>query len=86
MGMIFGFIFGIMDIEDATYWTMISKLVKEEKYCNPIGITFGVIGGFIVSVVDSYVFFVKFRDLESNKEKVGFSLSNRMMIMKFNLF
>lgn len=49
MGMIFGMIFGIMDMEDISMKYIRDYLMKEENYCIPIGIIFGAIGGLFVS-------------------------------------
>eukprot|EP00397_Hematodinium_sp_SG-2012_P049282 GEMP01056787.1.p1 GENE.GEMP01056787.1~~GEMP01056787.1.p1 ORF type:complete len:225 (+),score=24.92 GEMP01056787.1:77-751(+) len=43
MGGIFGFIFGLMDIEDAVQYQIRLRLLKQEHYCFPIG---GLLGSF----------------------------------------
>ena len=45
MGSIYGLIFGLMDIEDATKLNVRLLLLREEKYCFYIGILLGGIGG-----------------------------------------
>ena len=47
MGLLYGFIFGWMDIEDADQYTLELKLMKDENYCMHIGIFLGGLGGFI---------------------------------------
>jgi len=46
MGGVFGFIFGVMDIEDQAEYTIKLALMKEEHYCYPIGILLGGLAGF----------------------------------------
>lgn len=46
MGAIFGFIFGLMDVEDELIYHMQLTLLKEEHYCYPIGAMLGGIAGF----------------------------------------
>jgi len=45
MGATFGFIFGLMDIEDAVQYQIRLKLLKQEHYCFPIGGLLGCIAG-----------------------------------------
>jgi hypothetical protein len=46
MGGLFGFIFGVMDVEDAAQYTIALALKKEEHMCYPIGIVLGGLAGF----------------------------------------
>ena len=46
MGAIFGFIFGIMDIEDEIQYQVRLALLKEERTCLPIGALLGAFAGF----------------------------------------
>lgn len=46
MGATFGFIFGIMDIEDEIQYQVRLALLKEERTCLPIGAVLGAIAGF----------------------------------------
>jgi len=45
MGALFGFIFGVMDIEDAVQYQIRLKLLKQEHYCFPIGGVLGSLAG-----------------------------------------
>lgn len=45
MGAVFGTIFGIMDVEDASRYQLRLALLKEEKYCFPIGVVLGGLAG-----------------------------------------
>ena len=56
MGMLFGAIFGIMDMEDVSNRHIKEYLMREENYCIPIGVVFGAISGLIVSAGDNSVF------------------------------
>lgn len=56
MGMLFGAIFGIMDMEDVSNRHLKEYLMREENYCIPIGVVFGAISGLIVSAGDNSVF------------------------------
>eukprot|EP00744_Colponema_vietnamica_P007451 GILI01010725.1.p1 GENE.GILI01010725.1~~GILI01010725.1.p1 ORF type:complete len:252 (+),score=74.27 GILI01010725.1:155-910(+) len=47
MGAIFGFIFGLMDIEDVSLYQLRLALMKEEHYCYPIGAVVGGLSGFV---------------------------------------
>ncbi len=46
MGATFGFIFGVMDVEDEIQYQVRLALLKEEKTCLPIGALLGAIAGF----------------------------------------
>ena len=42
MGAAFGFIFGFLDVEDASRgWNLRQALINEEKYCYPLGLVLG---------------------------------------------
>ena len=45
MGAIFGFIFGVMDVEDEVAYQIKLALLKEEHYCYPIGALLGALAG-----------------------------------------
>ncbi len=60
MGLLFGLIFGIMDIEDVSVYHIKQELLKEENYCIPIGLLLGAIAGFIGLVTEN-VFLLLFR-------------------------
>ena len=55
MGLLFGMIFGIMDMEDVSGRFLKEYLIKEENYCIPIGVVLGAIGGLFVSATDNNV-------------------------------
>lgn len=55
MGMAFGLVFGIMDMEDVSAKLIKDYLMKEENYCIPIGVVLGAIGGLFVSSSDNSV-------------------------------
>jgi len=57
MGMCFGLVFGIMDIEDVSARLIKDYLMKEENYCIPIGVVLGAIAGLFVSSSDNNVFY-----------------------------
>jgi hypothetical protein len=46
MGATFGFIFGVMDIEDEIQYQVRLALLKEERTCIPIGAILGAVAGF----------------------------------------
>jgi len=46
MGGIFGFIFGVMDVEDEVSYQIRLALLREEHYCYPIGAVLGGVAGF----------------------------------------
>lgn len=60
MGMLFGAIFGIMDIEDVAAKYIKDYLLKEENYCIPIGVIFGGLSGLLVSMGDKNVRIIYF--------------------------
>jgi hypothetical protein len=60
MGMLFGMIFGLMDLEDVAIRQIKEYLMKEENYCIPIGIILGGIAGLCVSVGDKNVNSINF--------------------------
>ena len=45
MGIAFGLIFGLFDVEDESFYTLRLALLKEENYCYPIGLILGGVGG-----------------------------------------
>ncbi|CAG9317561.1 unnamed protein product [Blepharisma stoltei] len=45
MGVIFGLIFGILDVEDQTAYQLRIALMKEQLYCYPIGAILGALSG-----------------------------------------
>merc|ERR1711916_323094 len=47
MGGVFGFIFGVLDVEDSTSYQIKLALLREEHYCYPIGAFLGAIAGFM---------------------------------------
>jgi hypothetical protein len=47
MGALFGFIFGVEDVEDAAIYNLNVALMKEENYCKPIGIICGGFAGYV---------------------------------------
>ena len=55
MGLLFGTIFGLMDMEDVSFQHLKGMLMKEENYCLPIGIVCGGIAGLITTLVDNNV-------------------------------
>eukprot|EP00916_Digyalum_oweni_P003697 GHVL01006598.1.p1 GENE.GHVL01006598.1~~GHVL01006598.1.p1 ORF type:complete len:237 (+),score=26.08 GHVL01006598.1:26-712(+) len=46
MGAIFGFIFGLMDVEDALKYQIRLALLREENFCYPVGAILGGLAGF----------------------------------------
>ncbi|CEL92515.1 unnamed protein product [Vitrella brassicaformis CCMP3155] len=46
MGGLFGFIFGVMDVEDEVAYQIRLALLREEHYCYPIGALLGGLAGF----------------------------------------
>lgn len=52
MGLLFGLIFGLLDVEDASIYHIKQALLKEENYCLPIGIVLGAIAGFLSAASD----------------------------------
>ena len=53
MGLAFGTIFGIMDIEDAPMKFIKELLMREENYCIPIGVFCGAFAGLFASLLDN---------------------------------
>jgi len=46
MGAIFGFIFGLMNVDDEIQYHVRMSLLREEQYCYPIGAGVGLFAGF----------------------------------------
>lgn len=46
MGIIFGFTFGLLDVEDEQAYHIRVALMREEHYCYPMGIALGALAGF----------------------------------------
>jgi len=59
MGLSFGTIFGLLDMEDVSFKNLKTMLMKEENYCLPIGILCGGISGLITTLVDNNVKYIK---------------------------
>jgi hypothetical protein len=53
MGLSFGTIFGVMDMEEVRLEFLKKMLLKEENYCIPIGILCGALAGLFASMIDS---------------------------------
>ena len=53
MGLTFGTIFGIMDMEEVKMQFLKNMLAKEENYCIPIGIIGGAFAGLFASLIDN---------------------------------
>merc|ERR1712087_1096938 len=64
MGALFGLIFGVMDVEDEVSYQIRLALLREERYCYPVG---GVLGG-VVGFANEYI--------RETEEKIGNSLTN----------
>ncbi len=47
LGVIYGLIFGIMDLEDLSRTYLKAAFIKEQNYCIPIGLGFGCITGYM---------------------------------------
>merc|ERR1719243_352819 len=47
MGGLFGLIFGVMDVEDEVSYQIRLALLREERYCYPVGAILGGIVGFM---------------------------------------
>ena len=47
MGSLYGFIFGILDLEDANMYKLAMLAMKDESYCYPIGLLIGGIAGVV---------------------------------------
>merc|ERR1711994_510453 len=46
MGVVFGFTFGLLDVEDEQVHHIRVALMREEHYCYPMGILLGALSGF----------------------------------------
>jgi len=46
MGVIFGFTFGLLDVEDEQAYHIRVALMREEHYCYPVGVALGSFSGF----------------------------------------
>merc|ERR1719343_1090933 len=46
MGVVFGFTFGFLDVEDEQVYHIRVALMREEHYCYPMGIALGALAGF----------------------------------------
>merc|ERR1712007_396979 len=46
MGAVFGLIFGVMDVEDEVSYQIRLALLREERYCYPVGAILGGVVGF----------------------------------------
>jgi hypothetical protein len=55
MGLLFGTIFGIEDIEDINFRQFRDKWMQEEFHCIPIGIICGAMSGLYASLIDNNV-------------------------------
>jgi hypothetical protein len=67
MGLLFGTIFGIMDMEEVKFKYLRDMLLKEENYCIPIGVVCGAMMGLFCSTIDN-------NEWENpQKDKEGFS-------------
>jgi len=58
LGVIYGLIFGIMDLEDLSRNYLKAAFVKEQNYCIPIGLGFGCITGYMNEYIRNEVFFL----------------------------
>merc|ERR1719476_729468 len=47
MGALFGLIFGVMDVEDEVSYQIRLALLREERYCYPVGAILGGVVGFM---------------------------------------
>jgi hypothetical protein len=47
LGIIYGLIFGIMDLEDLSKIYLKAAFIREQNYCIPIGLGFGCITGYM---------------------------------------
>merc|ERR1712060_51710 len=47
MGAVFGLIFGVMDVEDEVSYQIRLALLREERYCYPVGALLGGVVGFL---------------------------------------
>ncbi len=55
MGLAFGMVFGIMDMEEVAIRFIQEMLVREENYCIPIGVVCGALAGLSASIIDNNV-------------------------------
>ncbi len=55
VGLAYGFIFGLMDIEDDTFVKMRKDFLCEEQICLPIGIIGGIVAGMANEVLRTNV-------------------------------
>merc|ERR1712217_218325 len=46
MGVVFGFMFGLLDLEDERGYHIRMALMREERYCLPMGLILGGLSGF----------------------------------------
>merc|ERR1711862_464048 len=46
MGVVFGFTFGLLDVEDEEVYHIHVALMREEHYCFPMGTLLGAVAGF----------------------------------------
>merc|ERR1711953_518032 len=46
MGVVFGFTFGLLDVEDEQVYHIRVALMREEHYCLPMGVALGAASGF----------------------------------------
>ncbi len=47
LGIIYGLIFSVMDLEDLSKNYLKSAFIREQNYCIPIGLGFGCITGYM---------------------------------------
>lgn len=59
LGVIYGLIFGIMDIEDLSRHYLKAAFVREQNYCIPIGLGFGCITGYMNEYIRNEVILLK---------------------------
>merc|ERR1712048_86749 len=64
MGAVFGLIFGVMDVEDEVSYQIRLALLREERYCYPVGAILGCVVGF----TNEYI--------REEEERCGSSLPN----------
>jgi hypothetical protein len=69
MGLLFGTIFGIMDMEEVKFKYLRDMLLKEENYCIPIGVVCGGMMGLLCSMIDNNEY-----EMIKQKDKEGFSV------------
>ncbi len=53
LGIIYGLIFGIMDLEDLSQNYLKAAFIREQNYCIPIGLGFGCITGYMNEYIRS---------------------------------